>query len=150
MKLKESNIFFLSLTHLMILQCEEDIHAIEEIHIKTDDGYWDEMNFLGQLVIQVGTRKDLGCFTAKLSGHYFFSRGKVDNVSKPDQLKVCKDYKIDFNNTVFVGIHHFGMNGGKFNWVEVYAEGKPPYRCNFTHNCLDKVSEEISTNCTFV
>merc|ERR1711862_945214 len=122
-----SRIKFLVFCGLLALASANKIHRVE---VYTSDCFQCGMSVLGKISLEVYGQGGRYCNT-----------GLLDNVGSDDFNRGT----ISTRNDVSMKITHSGTDGGKFDWVKVYADSGM-YECLFSSN-IDNGQSETGHSC---
>jgi len=137
---------FLVFCGLLALASANKIHRVE---VYTSDCFQCGMSVLGKISLEVYGQGGRYCNTGLLDnvGTDDFNRGTISTFAG-NTIGNCNNYDLgNTRNDVSMKITHSGTDGGKFDWVQVYADSGH-YECFFSSN-LDNGQTETGHSCKF-
>jgi len=137
---------FLVFCGLLALASANKIHRVE---VYTSDCFQCGMSVLGKISLEVYGQGGRYCNTGLLDnvGTDDFNRGTISTFAG-STIGNCNNYDLgNTKNDVSMKITHSGTDGGKFDWVQVFADSGH-YECFFSSN-LDNGQTETGHSCKF-
>merc|ERR1712113_1383289 len=131
---------------LALASASNNIHRVE---VFTSDCFQCGMSVLGKISLEVYGQGGRYCNTGLLDnvGTDDFNRGTISTFAG-STIGNCNNYDLgNTRNDVSMKITHSGTDGGKFDWVQVFADSGH-YECFFSSN-LDNGQTETGHSCKF-
>merc|ERR1712033_46004 len=131
---------------LALASASNQIHRVE---VFTSDCFQCGMSVLGKISLEVYGQGGRYCKTGMLDnvGSDDYNRGTISTFAG-STIGNCNNYDLgNTKNDVSMKITHSGTDGGKFDWVQVFADSGH-YECFFSSN-LDNGQTETGHSCKF-
>merc|ERR1712055_1063306 len=131
---------------LALASASNQIHRVE---VFTSDCFQCGMSVLGKISLEVYGQGGRYCKTGMLDnvGSDDYNRGTISTFAG-STIGNCNNYDMgNTRNDVSMKITHSGTDGGKFDWVQVFADSGH-YECFFSSN-LDNGQTETGHSCKF-
>merc|ERR1712168_1288527 len=124
---------------LALASASNQIHRVE---VFTSDCFQCGMSVLGKISLEVYGQGGRYCKTGMLDnvGSDDYNRGTISTFAG-STIGNCNNYNMgNTRNDVSMKITHSGTDGGKFDWIKVYADSGH-YECLFSSTIDDGESE---------
>ena len=124
-------------------------NKIRRVEVFTSDCFQCGMSALGKISLDIYGQAGKHCNTGLLDniGKDDFNRGTISKFTGAT-IGHCNGYDLGKTmNEISMKITHSGSDGGKFKWVQVYAD-HGHWECFFSSN-LDNNQSEIGHGCKF-